>query len=214
MRVNRFYLACFRDNVGSNVGFHGVDGAGYYTDLSRAHVYSLDEAQKSWEHAREYDQPISADHIDELSVLKVDCQYIPSESAIEQGCNEYVAYVPNRWDGNDRFWLTDKLPTTDFSKARIFDIDEIDLDGEVCFISLELATDMSRLTFDYAKYNPRKMVQGAGLKMPAHVKKERRRKESSGKTRMNCPCCGRIAWQYNPYEFENCKNVSCDNWGY
>lgn len=41
---DRFYLACFRDNVGSNVGWHCIDGKGYSTDVSKAHTYTREQA--------------------------------------------------------------------------------------------------------------------------------------------------------------------------
>lgn len=41
---NRFYFACLRDNVGSNVAFHGHNGSGYPTDLDKAETYTLEQA--------------------------------------------------------------------------------------------------------------------------------------------------------------------------
>jgi len=77
---NRFYLACLRDNVGDNVAFHSANGNGYPTNVSEAEIYTLEQAQNAWENGRGFDQPISADHVDALTVWKVDCQYIPIEN--------------------------------------------------------------------------------------------------------------------------------------
>jgi len=206
---NRFYLACFRDNVGSNVAWHAKNGRGYVTDISQAQVYTREEAQQKWEYAREYDQPISADHVDALAVWKVDCQYILNDLEIDSEHREYVAYQRRRWDGNDVFFITEELPSTDFSQAIIFDIKEKVKDPRIIFIPRKMAENVQRRTFDYAKLHRRTMVQGAGLTIPEHIKKLIRRSDS-GKTRFNCPTCGKISWQHNPYDFEGCLDVFCE----
>lgn len=206
---DRFYLACFRDNVGSNVAFHGSGGRGYSTDLDKADTYTLEQAQRAWEMGREYDQPISAEHIDALAVWKVDMQYIPSETVINDSVRFWVAFQKGCYDGNDVYWLTDKLPSTDFTKAKRFHLNEVSLsDTDIVYVPMYVAQDQKRRTFDYSKLNKRKMIQGAGLKIPERIKRERRRKNNP-KIRMNCPSCGKIHWQYNPYDFEGCNDALC-----
>jgi len=164
-----FFIACFRDNVGSNVGWHSKDGRGYTTDIDKAHVYSLEEAQRAWDRAREFDQPVSASHVKTLSVFKVDCQYVPHVTEIDAS-NQYVAFVRSKWDGNDLFFLTRTLPSTDFSKAKTFSRGEIEGDDQLIFIPQSLAEKAKRRTFDYSKLNNRKMVQAMGLRIPDHIK--------------------------------------------
>lgn len=77
---DRFYMMCTRETVGSNASFHRHNGSGYSTNVSEAYVYTLAEAQSSWELGREIDQPISADAVDGLTVYHVDHQHIPYES--------------------------------------------------------------------------------------------------------------------------------------
>ncbi len=43
---NRFYMMCLRETVGNNASFHCHNGNGYSSDIDRAHVYTLEEAQK------------------------------------------------------------------------------------------------------------------------------------------------------------------------
>lgn len=74
MPSNRFYLACLRDTVGTNVAFHCIDGKGYGTNTKVAHVYTRVEAQHAWEMGREFDLPLAADKVDALTVDHVDCQ--------------------------------------------------------------------------------------------------------------------------------------------
>lgn len=45
--TNRFYMMCSRETVGNNASFHCHNGNGYSSDIDRAHVYTLEEAQKA-----------------------------------------------------------------------------------------------------------------------------------------------------------------------
>ena len=181
---NRFYLACFRDNVGSSVGWHCIDGRGYSTNIDKAHVYSLEEAQEELNQAREIDLPISADHVDALAVWKVDHQYIPNETQVIDGICQYVAFErggrEGRYDGNDVYWLN-KLTFstfTDFSKASVFTRREIDIflqhQTDYVVIPFADAEKVKRRTFDKDLFNPLVMIQDAGLTIPKHLKKLRR----------------------------------------
>lgn len=89
---NRFYMMCSRETVGNNASFHCHNGNGYSSNIDRAHVYTLEEAQKAWNCGRDIDQPVCADSVDAMAVWHVDCQYIPTESLIEPDCTAYVAY--------------------------------------------------------------------------------------------------------------------------
>lgn len=210
MPSNRFYLACLRDTVGTNVSFHCKDGKGYSTNTKDAHVYTREEAQHAWEMGREFDLPLSADKVDALTIDHVDCQKLPSESHIVKGCTQYVGFQKGRWNGNDVYWITDcSLPTTDFSKAVIRST-PLGEEG-IVWVPYELANKHRRPTFDESLIKKRSMTQAAGLKTPDHVKRALRRKESS-KTRWNCPGCGKIHWQHNHCFFEGCRDVYCDEW--
>ncbi|HBQ3155719.1 TPA: hypothetical protein L9902_003131 [Klebsiella pneumoniae] len=210
---NRFYMLCTRETVGSNASFHCHNGNGYSSNIDRAHVYTQEEAQRCWDYGREIDQPICADAVDALAVWHVDCQYIPCDSVVEQGCSAYVAYKKGDWNGNDVYWLqSGGLPTDDFSKAFIFVSANTDEPG-VVWLPFHMADAVKRRTFNINDFNRRTMVQGAGLVMPEWLKKyNRRQKAKSGKVRWNCPHCGRITWQYNPYDFDGCSNYSCEGW--
>lgn len=204
---NRFYLACFRDNVGSNVSFQCKEFKGYHTNVDKAHVCTLEEAQHHFNHAREYDLPISADHVDELVVWKVDHQNLPTKSDLTPS-DEYVVFMKGRWDGNDVYWsnLSGRY-STDFSQALKIGRTAAECinHNEFVVVPFDLANHHKRKTFDFRKLNNRTMVQGAGLKMPEHLKKAKRKKENS-KTRFNCPECGKINWQHNPHDFEGCNH--------
>lgn len=208
---DRFYMACLRETVGTNMSFHCHNGGGYSTNLDRAHVYTLEEAQRGWDCGREIELPVSADYLDAAAMWHVDHQYIPGENTTASDCVEYVAFVKSRWNGNDVFWLSDLMPTDDFSKARKFPKPAPSEDGLV-WMPFSLADSQKRRTFNINLLNRRAMVQGAGLRMPDWLKRQQRRKGSSGKTRWNCPRCGKISWQHNPYDFDGCRDVNCTEW--
>lgn len=206
---HQFFMACLRDTVGSNVAFHGINGAGYHTDLTKAQSFSKEEAQKFWDGAREFDLPLRADLVDSLSVFHVDCQHIPHKTTLQAGCTQYVGFLKRRWDGNDVYWLSqsESKPQafeTDFQKATIFS-EPLDME-DIVWIPFEMADRVKRKTFNVGLINKRAMIQAAGLLTPAHVKRAARKKPSSGKTRWNCPECGKISWQHNPYDFEGCTS--------
>lgn len=210
---NRFYMLCLRETVGINASFHCKNGNGYSTNIDLAHVYTLEEAQKAWDNGREIDLPISADHVDALAAIHVDCQYVPSESVIDDDCAAYVAFQEGKWNGNDLYWLQSAgLPTDDFSKAAIFDKASTNEPG-VIWVPFSVADKAKRRTFNINLLSHRAMIQGAGLRVPDWLKRHNRNKKSrSGKVRWNCPYCGRISWQFNPYDFDGCNDVYCEGW--
>ena len=212
---DRFYMICLRDSVGSNAAFWRVDGNGYSTDIDQAEVYRLEEAQRAWQHGREIDQPVCADSVDRNAVCHVDHQHIPGATVIEEGCTQYVGFQKGRWDGNDLYWLSDgALPTPDFSLATVYPSANTEAEG-VIWLPFQLVDSKKRRTFPLHMLDSRRMVQGAGLRIPAHIQRLRRiaqqhkRNPPSCKTRFNCPYCGRIHWQDHPYEFEGCSNWQC-----
>lgn len=189
--------------------FHAIDGKGYTSNLDLAHVYTLEEAQRAYEFARDGEHPISADHVDPLSMWKVDHQYLPNTSVFEEWCNSYVAYKKGIYDGNDVFWLGGGGKSTDLWVSDIITENEAYQIDQSKYVVLpyELAAEKARRTFNSSLLNRRTMITGAGLCMPEHLKKKRRR-ATNPMTRFNCPACGKINWQHNPYDFDGCKH--CD----
>lgn len=195
--------------------WHRHEGRGYHTDLAQAHVYTLEEAQKEWNYGKS--QPISADHVDALAIWKVDHQYISNETVLADGVDAYVLFQKGRFDGNDVYFMNlDAFNSfTDFTKASVFTRRDAEIktqnNSKLIAIPYADADKVKRRVFEAHLFNPRKMVQGAGLRLPECVKRKRRR-VSSPLTRFNCPSCGRIKWQLNPYDFEGCRNTDCDEW--
>lgn len=208
---DRFYLTSSHGNLGSNVVWHRKEECGYSSNIEEAHVYTLKEAQEYWEESTGECQPLSADHVDALSTWKVDCQNIPKQTTFQDSPALYVAYKKGQWDGNYVYWMTMIFgPSTNFDKAYSMDEDLArsflkceEESRDFIVIPKHLATFGKKRTFEARLINARTMIQGAGLKVPESVKRLKRRKENP-KLRWNCPRCGKLVWQYNPYDFEVC----------
>lgn len=189
---NRFFLACTRENVGSNMGFHASKG-GYTTNINMAKNYTLEEAQKAWEIGRRIDLPVSAEHIEQLSILKVDCQYIPCQTPEDLKEEDIVcAFKKRKYDGNDVYWLTTKISelqlNVDFDKCFYMTFNDLKSyfpteklwNGFLelfTVIKYEDANNFKRKTFEYEKLNKRKMITCAGLRIPEKFKAKNNRKK-------------------------------------
>ncbi len=76
-----YYLQDSRTYVGNDVLWWAKDGKGYTTDLSKAHVYTKDEAVSQHD-SRETDIPWPKDYIDAKTRPAVDMQYIDRDVAL------------------------------------------------------------------------------------------------------------------------------------
>lgn len=198
-----FYLRDSRSNVGSTCLFWAQDGCGYTSDLNKAHVYTLEEAQRKF-NSRHTDVPLSKTLVDELAHSRVDCQYLP-EDGEKDGCDEYVISPKGRWDGNDVYWLTFDFLSVNYKGAVVFSyrnalarIDEHGIDANI-YAKPDIDA-IARRTFQAANINERRMITAAGIRKP----KRPRTRQTTGKTRGNCPHCGCITWGLNPYENYTC----------
>lgn len=211
-----FYLTSCHNWVGSNVSFHAINGKGYTTNIDEAHIYTKEEMQKHLDNGdfRTYpneEMPLCVSRVNAVSTWHVDFQYVKEFWPENKDQNdEYVIYKKNTWDGNDLGFAATLSHNFDYSKARVFTESElamIDLEGWVA-VPKSHTDEIARRTIQDRNINKRKMITSAGLK----GYRKKRESKSSGKERWNCPCCGKISWQYHPYEFEGCNDVNCDEW--
>jgi hypothetical protein len=77
-----FYLQDSRSYVGNDLLFWAKDGCGYTTDVSKAEVYSREEAQQQ-HNSRETDIPWPKDYIDQKTRPAVDHQYVRRDDALK-----------------------------------------------------------------------------------------------------------------------------------
>lgn len=76
-----FYMQDSRGYVGNDVLWWAKGGNGYTTDLSKAEVYGLEQAQQM-HNARPSDIPWPKDYIDQKTRPAVDMQYIRRDEAL------------------------------------------------------------------------------------------------------------------------------------
>lgn len=212
--MTSFYLRDSRGNTGSSCMFWAENGNGYTTNLDRAHVYTLDEAQ-SHINSRHSDVPLSKALVDELVTVRVDHQYLDeSQGGLGADGGEYVIHV-NRgdYDGNDVYWKAERGCTANLSDALVLTKDEAEqamrfLDDAVIYPFLYVVS-ISRRTFQATNINERRMITAAGIRKP----KRPRRRQTTGRTRGNCLHCGKVTWGFNPYEAYTCAEAAREKYG-
>lgn len=212
--MTNFYLRDSRGNTGSSCMFWAENGNGYTTNLDRAHVYTLEEAQRHF-NDRHTDVPLSKALVDELVTVRVDHQYLDeSQGGLGADGGEYVIHV-NRgdYDGNDVYWKAERGSTANLSDAMVLTKGEAEqalrfLDDAVIYPFL-YAVSISRRTFQARNVNERRMVTAAGVRKP----KRPRKRQTTGRTRGNCPDCGKVTWGFNPYEAYTCAWAAREKYG-
>ena len=207
MNKEIFYLCSRHGNTGSNVMFHNKNGKGYGTDLDNLQLFTKEYAQK----AVAYDVkslPLLKSKVDELAVWHVDMQYLDETKAGLNPQSKYVLQRKSVYDGNDISFAIDEYSYTfDYTKAL-----ELSYERAIYIASrnesfavwpMEYLKTIKHRTFQVENINTRKMTTDPGIK----YKKPRKERHTTGKTRGNCHKCGKITWNFNPYE-----NAYCSTW--
>lgn len=205
MTENLFYLTSTHGNCGTNIMFHNKNGAGYGTNLDGLHLFTMDEAQKYLNNDIK-SMPLLKSEVDKLSIRAVDHQRL-NEPPQDDPDDKYVIQVKGFWNGNDIAFVVMGGKTFNYDEAHIFTSAQATniVKGSDFIWSKTYLDTICRRTFQEENINTRKMITGPGIK----YKKPRKPRPTTGKTRMNCPSCGKINWQYNPYDFERCSDINC-----
>jgi len=211
--MTTFYLRDTRSNVGSTCMFWAKDGNGYTSNLGKAHVYTLEEAQRHF-NSRHTDVPLSKGLVDAVARTRVDHQHLDeSKAGLVAGCNAYVIHVKGDWDGNDVYWKTTSGSSVNLSEALVLKKAEakeaVRLFDDVIIYPRPYVMSISRHTLQVNMVNERLMITAAGIRKP----KRKRVRPTSGRTRGNCPHCGRVTWGFNPYEAYTCAEAVEEKYG-
>jgi len=202
-----FYLRSRHGDTGTNVMFHNKNGAGYGTNLDNLHVFTTEEAQKKldWDIKS---LPLLKSEVDKLSILAVDMQYLDAVKSKEFS-GLYVVQMDRKWNGNDICFYSEDGETFDYGKAHVFiggaGVNFILGKSGMILWPKDYLDTICRRTFQSTNINTRKMITGAGIV----YRKPRKPRPTTGKTRGNCPECGKITWDYNPYEDAYCADHYC-----
>ncbi|MFQ2188722.1 hypothetical protein [Aeromonas jandaei] len=217
--MSGFYLRDARSNVGSTCMFWALNGKGYTSNLDKAHVYTMEEAQSHF-NDRHTDVPLSKALVDELVTVRVDHQYLDDNmSGLVTGCDQYVIHCCiGDFDGNDVYWKADEGGcSVNLSDTLVLTRSEVEAAARVLdsvtIYRLEYVQSISRRTFQVNRINERRMVTAAGVRKP----KRRRERQTAGRNRGNCPKCGRVTWGLNPHQLYTCAEAvrekhGCGDW--
>lgn len=204
-----FYLRSRHGDTGSNVMFHRINGCGYGTNLDELHVFTIEEAQKELGHDIG-SLPLLKSEVDKLSIRAVDCQNLDSEKHAFFKDAKYVIQVTGDRNGNDIYFKCEDGRTYNYDEADEYSYTEaVELSAsksKYVAWNKDYLDLIARRTFQSHNINTRKMITGPGIK----YKKPRKKRETTGKVRHNCPTCGKIVWDYNPYEAPYCS-IFCED---
>lgn len=214
--MSQFYLRDSRANVGDTCIFWAKDGCGYTSDLDKAEIYSLEDAQSHF-NSRHSDIPLSKELVDGEARKRVDMQYLGDEGE-KQGCDEYVIRVGTRYNGNDVYWLNYDLTSANYAGARVFCYQRaLEIVAELAAKDIKAAIypkpdidAIARRTLQVGNIHERRMITAAGIRKP----KRKRSRYTTGKTRGNCPHCGKVTWGMNPYEAYTCIDAYNERLGW
>jgi hypothetical protein len=197
-----FYLQDSRSLTGGNAMFWRANGKGYGTNLDELEAYTLVDAQQH-HNDRNSDVPLLKSLVDERSVLAVDCQVLPEENTYDEN-DEYVVQVNGYWNGNDILFVGRAGNSYEYGRAGVFGKAAIEArfsDVKRYAVFAKSALDeVARHTFQAENIDKRLMCTKPGIKLV----RPKRARPTTGKTRGNCPACGRITWNHNPYEDAHC----------
>lgn len=183
--------------------FHNKDECGYGTDLKNLETYTLEQAQIDM-NRQDGSLLLLKSEVDKFAIKHVDMQYLDDEKGKPLNLDSIVVVqVDGVYDGNDIQFYAEFGFTFDLSKAKSLTYqDALDYPVDHSTIwSKSYMESISRDTFQVGNINKRKMITAGGVKY-----RTPRKSTASGRSRGNCPVCGQITWDYNPYENAYCKN--------
>ncbi|MEH6578588.1 MAG: hypothetical protein V7731_16120 [Amphritea sp.] len=199
---NEFYLRDTRSNVGSTCMLWAKGGAGYVSDLDKAEIFDKEAAQKYADQQRHF-IPLSKAKVDAVATVRVDMQLLELNVDFSEGI--IIHRFVGQYDGNDIYFDDGNGgDTANYNDAKVYESVEAltQLQNQSgAALSKAFLDTICRRTVQTKSINHRKMIAAAGIKYRA----PRKRRETSGKTRHNCPGCGKITWDHNPYENAYCS---------
>ena len=207
-----FYKTCRHGNCGSNVMFHNIDECGYGTNLKSLETYTLKQAQKEMDY-QDGSLLLLKSEVDKLAIKRVDMQYLDIKNGTPTNMNdECVVVINSVYDGNDIQFNSNDGVTFDLSKAKVIPLQlALAYTNQNKSIWLKSYLEsISRDTFQAGNINKRKMITAGGIKY-----RTPRPSKAMGKSRGNCPTCGKLTWDYDPHVNHYCKEHTQDEgYGY
>lgn len=205
--TDEFYLTSRHGNCGGTTMFYNKNGKGYGTNLNNAELFTLEKAQQYHDLDREA-LPLLKPLVDKAASLHVDCQVIDGKDVKGQSFpDEWVVQKNGHWSGNDILFASTDGFSYDYRKAKVFSLHEAvefghGENGDFTFWPRSYLDTKARRALAVSDINVSKMIKKAGVKY--HPPK--RVRPTTGKTRSNCPECGKITWGYDPHVEHYCPD--------
>ncbi|MER2492357.1 hypothetical protein [Catenovulum sediminis] len=188
-----FYLTSRHGDFCSSVSWWAKDGNGYTTNINNAHKFKLQEAQKHHDHEIPA-LPIECDSVDRKSRLRVDHQYLDETKGRPVNDNDLVySIAPQCFDGNDVKFCNDGFGSFNLDEAVAVTFKKALESKAKDTLWLKSHIDsIARPTFQRANLHKQSMCS----KFDVKVRKSKRKRTTTGKTRFNCGFCSKFIWEF------------------
>lgn len=193
-----FYLQDTRSCTGANLSFW-KDSGGYTSDVSKAKVYTLEEAQKKHNTREGDDLPLLKSLVDKLSNKAIDHQQLKNIDKTHKS-DRLIIQHEGYWDGNDIAFASERITsdkTYNYSHAYSFTLQEA-LDYIDKFkmhaLDIHVKCELDKLVesrFKKSYLNLTTMVKEAGINLVTPKKPKREI--------FRCEICGKIVSMENFY---------------
>lgn len=204
MKIDKqeFYIRDSRSDVGTSAMFWSSPG-GYTSDLNKAQAFTRDDAI-SQHMCRETDIPVLISIAREYSYLAVDMQYLPDTGISDLN---YLV-IKNKYDGNNvlftergcnSFGLDSFRPVTAEKAKNSMELNK----GIDCYPADKIEA-IARPVVNSVYLQTRTVLRRAKIKMNPRLL-AKNQSTATGKERGNCPECGKIVWDFNPYSDFRCR---------
>lgn len=205
MEEGLFYLRDSRSNVGSCAIFWAERG-GYTSNLDAAEKFTKEKAVSLY-NSRDTDIPLPCNEVYQYSYLAIDMQCIDDDPYLAVGA-DCVAYVEGRYDGNNIPFKADSGTTYMLAGASIFQFQkEMPKPG---VMSLKYAESIARPVVNAGTIDD--LTRGWFRRHK--IKMVKKRRPPSDNNQFNCPDCGRLVWDRNPYSDGRCRDHQLSGAGY
>jgi hypothetical protein len=197
---NEFYIWKSDEVWASAAVFWGEKG-GYITDVSKAKVFSKEDAIINYNCRHEF-VPVAKEMLEDLIIHKVDHQLVSSQS--KGDTEDFIVAKLGMWDGNDHYFIQeDGSLTTDVMKAKVFTKEDAKVKlfaATYFFISKDEAMKVARPTITRSKLNRRTMTTPYGIIKP-------KQRKNRVKNTHQCGSCGKFMSVESYYT----QDMGCDN---
>lgn len=208
MSAELYFLQDSRGTVGNSLMWWAGDGNGYSSDLSKADLYTRDEAIAK-HRSRPSDVPWPQHYVTARQRIVVDMQYLDRAEAVCMPDSLYYLQHGNNYDGNDLLWRTcDGAIDADLSLAKLYTYDEA-----IAYLAAHRCDTAWPMRYIDTKVRPALSRQHADILVAlagAGIELVKPRREQPQRYRCRCHGCGCFL-SASQYYAEPCPKCRTEN---